>query len=185
MFTEYALTKLNKTRQLMAGKLKNIDAMLDAREELLLKYCTLLEPNIHGTEQECPPVSKIASFFESLVDYTSRGHFDIYPRVLQIMETISGKRLQVAKKIIPKIYNNTGEIMCFEDKYTPGMPPPDFEEFKKDLGTVGQLLETRFTLEDRLVVVLQMLDDIMQVSTPVTVSSPSSGPVDIGSSDDQ
>ncbi len=164
MFTEYALTKLNKTRQLYAGKLRGIDAMLDAREKLLLKYCTLLDPIVEGTDQEVPPNDKIASFCESLIDYTSRGHFDVYPRIVQIMETVSGKRLSIAKKIIPKIFKNTEDILTFEDKYGEDVVEHDFNDFKHDLGEIGQILEARFTLEDRLVIVLQMLDDIMQVS---------------------
>ena len=167
MFTEYALTKLNKTRQLFAGKLKNIDAMIDAREALLLKYCTLLDPIVEGTEQECPPRDKIADFCQTLVDYASRGHFDIYPRILQIMETISGKRLSLAQKIIPKINANLDEIIKFDDRYGEDATGEniDFATFKEDLGKIGQVLETRFTLEDRLVIVLQMLDDVMQVQT--------------------
>ena len=167
MFTEYALTKLNKTRQLVEGKLKKIDAMLDAREQLLLKYCTLVDPIVEGTHQEYPPKDKLAKFCESLIDYTSRGHFDIYPRILQIMETLSGKRLLVAQKIIPKIMNNTEEILCFDDKYggeADPRPSQDLDELKKDLGKIGQILETRFTLEDRLVIVLQIMDDLMQAS---------------------
>jgi regulator of sigma D len=169
MFTEYALTKLNKTRQLNAGKLEKISMMLDAREALLLKYCTLLDPIVEGTQQEYPPKDKISDFCQTLIDYTSRGHFDIYPRIVQIMETMSGKRLTIAKKIIPKILNNTEQILCFDDKYGNEADRPtseDLNEIKADLGKIGQILETRFTLEDRLVVVLQMMDDLMQVSTP-------------------
>lgn len=162
MYTEYALTKLNKTKQLVAGKLKNVDAMLDAREALLLKFCTLIEPRINGTEQELPKREKIAEFCEDMIDYMSRGHFDIYPRIVQIMETVSGKRLSIAQKIIPRIHKTTEKILTFDDKYGEGSPETDLANFKKDLGVVGEILEVRFKLEDRLVVVLQILDDIMQ-----------------------
>ncbi|MGN1356567.1 MAG: sigma D regulator [Succinivibrionaceae bacterium] len=162
MYTEYALTKLNKTRQLVAGKLKSVDAMLNAREALLLKYCTLLEPRINGTEQEVPERKKIAEFCEDIIDYMSRGHFDIYPRIVQIMETVSGKRLSIAQKIIPRIHRTTEKILTFDDKYGEGATDVNLNDFKKDLGALGESLEARFKLEDRLVIVLQILDDIMQ-----------------------
>ncbi len=162
MYTEYALTKLNKTKQLVAGKLKNVDAMLDAREALLLKYCTLLEPRINGTEQEIPTREKITEFCEDMIDYLSRGHFDIYPRIVQIMETVSGKRLSIAQKIIPRIHKTTEKILTFDDKYGEGAVDSDLLNFKKDLSQLGESLEARFKLEDRLVIVLQILDDIMQ-----------------------
>ena len=95
MSTEYVLTKLNKTRQLVAGKLKSIDSMLDAREELLLKYCTLLDPRVEGTEQDLPQQKKISDFCNLLIDYMSQGHFHIYPRIVQIMETVSGKNREL------------------------------------------------------------------------------------------
>lgn len=161
MSTEYILTKLNKTRQLVAGKLKSIDSMLDAREELLLKYCTLLEPKIEGTEQDVPEHSKISDFCNLLIDYMSQGHFDIYPRIVQIMETVSGKRLSIAQRIIPRLHNTTEALLTFDDKYGQESDNNDLSDFKTDLGKLGETLEVRFKLEDRLVVVLQMLDDIL------------------------
>lgn len=165
MSAEFVLTKINKTRQLVAGKLKSIDAMLDAREELLLKYCTLLDPRVDGTEQELPPQNKVSNFCELLIDYMSMGHFDIYPRIVQIMETVSGKRLSIAQKIIPKIHQTTEEMLTFDDKYSEDFSSEKLKEFKIDLGKLGQVLEKRFTLEDRLVVVLQILDDILTSNT--------------------
>lgn len=167
MSTEYILTKLNKTRQLVAGKLKSIDSMLDAREQLLLKFCTLLDPNVEGTEQDLPEQCKISEFCNLLIDYMSQGHFDIYPRIVQIMETVSGKRLSVAQKIIPRLHNTTEALLTFDDKYGSDSDEEerDLKNFKKDLGRLGETLEIRFTLEDRLVVVLQMLDSIMATNT--------------------
>lgn len=161
MSTEYVLTKLNKTRQLVAGKLKSIDSMLDAREELLLKYCTLLDPRVEGTEQDLPQQKKISDFCNLLIDYMSQGHFHIYPRIVQIMETVSGKRLSIAQRIIPRLHNTTEALLTFDDKYGENADNTDLRDFKQDLSKLGETLEIRFKLEDRLVVVLQMLDDIL------------------------
>lgn len=169
MSAEYIITKLNKTRQLLAGKLKSVDHMLDARESLLLQFCTLVDPVVEGTDQEMPPRDKIKKFTEDVIDYMSRGHFDIYPRIVQIMETVSGKRLSLAKKIIPRINKTTDELLKFDSKYGEGADETDLSanadinQFKEDLGKVGQNLELRFSLEDRLVITLQLLDDLMKM----------------------
>ena len=81
--------------------------------------------------------------------------------VMKIMETVSGKRLSIAQRIIPRLHNTTEALLTFDDKYGQDAENGDLSDFKEDLSKLGETLEIRFKLEDRLVVVLQMLDDIL------------------------
>lgn len=97
------LTRINKIRLLVAGKHPWIDKMLDHRESLIKKYMTLIDLRVRGVE-DCPPsYTKVEDFCGELMDYLSSGHFDIYPRIVTVMENATGRRLAIAQRIIPRI----------------------------------------------------------------------------------
>ena len=61
-----------------------------------------------------------------------------------------------------RLWKHTTEaLLTFDDKYGENADNTDLRDFKQDLSKLGETLEIRFKLEDRLVVVLQMLDDIL------------------------
>ncbi len=166
------LTRINKIRLLVAGKHPWIDRMLDHRESLIKKYMTLLDLKIRGVE-DCPPsYTKVEDFCSELMDYLSSGHFDIYPRIVTVMENATGRRLAIAQRIIPRIRHNTDLILSFDDKYGEELNEAKMKDLREDLNRLGPILDTRFTLEDRLMAILQCIDDLIKDSARQTVSRP-------------
>ena len=166
------LTRINKIRLLVAGKHPWIDRMLDHRESLIKKYMTLLDLKIRGVE-DCPPsYTKVVDFCSELMDYLSSGHFDIYPRIVTVMENATGRRLAIAQRIIPRIRHNTDQILDFDDKYGEELNEAKMKDLREDLNRLGPILDNRFTLEDRLMAILQCIDDLIKDSARQTVSRP-------------
>ncbi len=170
------LTTLNKTKQLSAGKLPWINEMIVAREKLIISYFILLTPAISEADniddKVNPSYDQIKDFCGLLVDYLSRGHFEIYPKILTIMEHVSSRRLTIARRLVPRIQDNTELLLKFSDKYSNQLDEGLLKNLKKDLAKVGQLLENRFSHEDRMVIALQIMDNTISAATNSNVSTP-------------
>ena len=153
------LTRIDKTRQLLAGKNESIDALLDARHELLVQLVGLLSHK--SNRKKClPSCTQVQDFCQHLVDYISAGHFEIYQHVISAIEKASGRRLSIVNRILPKIEATTEFALSFNGKYGDGLDEDKLLELDADLNELGPLLEERFRLEDRLVKALQILDEI-------------------------
>lgn len=163
------LTTLNRTKQVSAGNLKWIDEMIHAREKMITMYFQLLTlPTSHEdpNELDChPSYEQINEFCNIMVDYLSRGHFEIYPKILTIMEHVSSRRLTVARRLIPRIENTTEHILQFYDTYGVDLDEGKLKNLREDLGSLGQWLEIRFKHEDRMVIALQIMDNAISASS--------------------
>ena len=86
------LTKLEQTKQALAGKHKAIDDWLDARQALLVGYMQLAGLTPARTKQRSlPKTEELHHFCDRLVDYVSAGHFEIYHHVVTAFEQASGE----------------------------------------------------------------------------------------------
>lgn len=154
---------LNRAKQVSTDNLPWIQEMTEARKQLIMQFFTLLTPAISENDnaskiEVMPSYEQVKNFFNILVDYLSRGHFDIYPRILTIMEHVSSRRLIIARRLVPRIQDNTEEILKISDEYNGDLDDGIMQNLKSDLSRIGQLLEIRFTHEDRMVMALQLLD---------------------------
>ncbi len=163
------LTTLNRTKQVSAGNLKWIDEMIKAREKMITMYFQMLTLPVDKTDKnelDChPSYEQITEFCNILVDYLSRGHFEIYPKILTIMEHVSSRRLTVARRLVPRILQTTDPLLNFSDKYSTDLNEEKLKDFRKDLGILGQWLEIRFKHEDRMVIALQIMDNAVALAT--------------------
>jgi len=154
------LTKLEQTKQALAGKHKAIDDWLDARQALLVEYMRLagLTP-ARSKQRSLPRQEDLQHFCNKLVDYVSAGHFEIYHHVVTAFEQASGETLALAKRIYPHIRASTEFALEFNDKYS----DPDEAQLlvlDDDLNELGQVLEDRFKQEDRLVKALHVVESL-------------------------
>lgn len=172
-----------------------INDMIQARQQLLLQYMHLLNIKPHGTGDSFEDYNKVlsdfhhkvdafaadksfplnttqdqlssllSSFCELLIDYISHGHFDLYPKIIELMENATGRTtLTIAHRFLPKIEQTTEVLMRFSDRYTDEWVPSKIDSLRKDLAQVGECLEQRFINEDRLIVGLRLVHSI--VATP-------------------
>ncbi|WP_107853065.1 sigma D regulator [Oceanimonas marisflavi] len=152
------LGKLEQTKARLGGIHKALDAFLNARQALLVEYIRL------STHQTLPSQDELHEFCGQLVDYVSAGHFEIYDHVLAAYEASQGNARVLAERIYPRIKRNTDDALNFHDKYTQA-DEDTLLELDQDLNRLGELLEERFALEDRLVSAIDLVDHL-DTSTP-------------------
>jgi regulator of sigma D len=150
------LVTLDKIRQQVAGKHPAIDSWLDVRRNLLVEYMQLagLMPPYRKTQ---PSNEALSEFCGHLVDYISAGHFEIYEILIAAYEQ-QGKHISLTNKLIDRIQDTTEAILDFNERYSE-VSDEDMPTLDTDLSQLGLTLEERFKLEDRLVLVLNVLGD--------------------------
>lgn len=144
-----------KTREERWGGVETlIEGWLKERQELIVLYCSLSGAQAVSSSKT-RQMQKLKKFCEILVDYVSAGHFEIYDQLLKEAEDFQDGGEQLASKIYPKLTKTTEIALDFNDKY-------DTEEHCKDLLTqlapdlsrLGEVLVSRFEMEDQLIQVL-------------------------------
>ncbi len=93
----------------------------------------------------------IEDFCESLMDYISAGHFEVYETLLH--ESVA--ELEENRKLLEEIYhsieNTTDLALSFNDKYKGELVHSSEDEaLPKDLMALDNALTIRFALEDQL-----------------------------------
>jgi regulator of sigma D len=128
---EDLLTRWLRERRKLLGKYTQIAVALD----------TTLEP------------SKLTAYQSALcgllVDYVSAGHFEVFHELLNEAESFADGSSELARQLIPAIGDTTEVVMAYEEKYGSGKAFP--ETLQRDLSSLGEVLESRFVLEDRLI----------------------------------
>lgn len=147
------LRKMEQTKAQLAGKHHALDAFINARQHLLVEYIRL------STNKTLPSQAELEEFCGQLVDYVSAGHFEIYDYVVAAYEAAKGNARQLAERIYPRIKQNTDEALNFHDKYSQA-DEDTLLELDQDLGHLGEVLEERFELEDKLVSAIALVDHL-------------------------
>lgn len=86
---------------------------------------------------------------ELLVDYVSVGHFEVFHELINEAESFADGSCVLAEKLMPPIGDTTEVILAYEEKYADTQEHP--EKLKRDLSALGEVLESRFVLEDQLI----------------------------------
>ena len=121
-----------------------INDMIKARQDLVLMYMKLLNLTPKGSTECYPSYEEVTSFCEHLIDYLSHGHFDLYPKIIELIENASGRSLSIAHRVLPRIEKTTEFLMRFSDLYAEDLNEKKMQSLKRDLEQVGKCLEQRF-----------------------------------------
>ncbi len=121
---------------------------LRERRELLGKY-TEIVVSLDSQLQASALTERQQSLCELLVDYVSAGHFEVFHELLNEAETFADGSVALAEKLMPGIGDTTEVILAYEEKYS--AEQDNSEKLKRDLSALGEVLESRFLLEDRLI----------------------------------
>lgn len=128
---EELLTRWLKERRAVLGKYTEIVVMLDSL------------PN------DASLAARQQAFCELLVDYVSAGHFEVFHELINEAESFGDGSGALAEQIMPAIGDTTEFILAYDEKYSDANGQHD--KIKRDLSALGELLESRFTLEDQLI----------------------------------
>lgn len=160
------LQGFNTTLQQVDERYAWINDMIKARQELVLHYMKLLNLPVDGSGSssaaQCyPSYEEITSFCEKMIDYVSHGHFDLYPKIIALIENASGRSLSIAHRVMPRIENTTEYLMRFNDRYAEDLDEGKMKTLRQDLASLGRCLEQRFKNEDRLIIGLRLVHSII------------------------
>ena len=163
------LNQLQSLTERVRGNNKLVDRWLHVRKHLLVAYYNLV--GIKPGKESFMRLNEKAldDFCQSLVDYLSDGHFNIYERIIREMEGTTP--YLAASKLYPLLEANTQQIMDYYDSTLENAIDHDnYLEFQQALSDLGEALEERFTLEDRLIALV--LDNGLDVSNEDNIARP-------------
>ena len=163
------LNQLQSLTERVRGSNKLVDRWLHVRKHLLVAYYNLV--GIKPGKESFMRLNEKAldDFCQSLVDYLSDGHFNIYERIIREMEGTTP--YLAASKLYPLLEANTQQIMDYYDSTLENAIDHDnYLEFQQALSDLGEALEERFTLEDRLIALV--LDNGLDVSNEDNIARP-------------
>lgn len=96
-----------------------INDMIKARQELVLLYMKILNVSLSRSSNQndvCyPSYEDVTNFCNHLIDYLSHGHFDLYPKIIELIENASGRSLSIANRSMPRIEQTTEYLMRFTE----------------------------------------------------------------------
>jgi regulator of sigma D len=121
---------------------------LKERRELLGRY-TRIAVALDSEPEPASLAQRQRALCSILVDYVSAGHFEVYHELLDEAETFADGSAGLAQQLMPAIGDTTEVILAYEEKYGSGAAYPD--TLQRDLSALGEVLESRFVLEDRLI----------------------------------
>jgi len=121
---------------------------LKERRALLGKYTEIVVA-LDSTDNDDRLQQRQQGLCELLVDYVSAGHFEVFHELINEAESFADGSGALAEKLMPAIGDTTEVIMAYEEKYSAAQGRQ--EKLKRDLSALGEVLESRFVLEDRLI----------------------------------
>ncbi|MGH1487193.1 MAG: sigma D regulator [Cellvibrionaceae bacterium] len=130
-----------------------VDRWLQERQELLVHYCALSGVDSFD-ENNSEHSQKTRHFCQTLVDYVSAGHFEVYDQLIKEGQDFDDKQaLNAAAELYKTIDATTEQLLDFNDKY---QETDDLSSLAQDLSHAGQQLESRFEAEDKMIAVLHV-----------------------------
>jgi regulator of sigma D len=145
-------TRVQQAQQKWGGSLNAIDNWLQERRELIVCYCRLAGlPPFEKDRHTMPSQDTIKEFCQLLMDYLSAGHFEVYEQIVAQCAVNGTDSRKLADSLYPKISVSTDLALEFNDKYADHLSTRRSGSFDLDLSALGQALEERFALEDKLI----------------------------------
>jgi len=94
----------------------------------------------------------LQAFCESLMDYVSAGHFEVYEQLVREAREFDDGGLDLARKLYPGVESTTRVIVDFNDKYdTQDHSQLNASDLPADLSQLGEAMTERFEMEDQLI----------------------------------
>lgn len=128
---------------------------LKERRDVLARY-TEVVVSLDISQSDAAMQAKQQPLCQLLVDYVSAGHFEVFNQLVDEAESFEDGSCELAQNILPSIGDTTEVILAYEEKYASGategdVPEKDTEKLRRDVSALGEILESRFTLEDQLI----------------------------------
>ena len=149
------LRKMAQSKAKLSGKHQALDTFMEARQALLVEYI-----HLSTNRKVLPEPQELSDFCGQLVDYVSAAHFEIYDYVMAAYEAARGNGRTLAERIYVRLKKSSVQALDFHDKYAQVDDEQVLLELDKDLNILGEMLAERFSLEDRLVFAVSLLNHL-------------------------
>lgn len=128
-----------------------IDRWLEQRRDLLVSFIELKEAC--DAELESVSKSRIDHFSESLMDYISAGHFEIYPQLAEEARAFNDESaLETAEKLLERLEMSTEMVLAFDTDYASSVScQQNLARLPAWIDRLARGLTERFALEDQLI----------------------------------
>jgi regulator of sigma D len=126
-----------------------LQGWLKERRNILVEYAGIAS-TIEQNPDSIHSQQHLQRLCEVLVDYVSAGHFEIFHELIREAEVFGDGSDQLATTILPQITDTTEVILGFDEKYP--LPEDVSADYTADLSLLGEMLERRFELEDKLII---------------------------------
>ncbi len=127
-----------------------IERWLEDRQTVIVQFCA-----VSGVHEYSPKSAhsrrRLHKFCQLLVDYVSAGHFEIYYQLIREAEEFDDGSAELAKSLFPYLTATTEAALEFNDQYATIAEDNPASNLPKNLSKLGETLESRFELEDRLI----------------------------------
>ncbi|MBQ0783753.1 MAG: sigma D regulator [Amphritea sp.] len=145
------LEKCRNAQERWGGVSDIIDGWLEERQKLISTFVALPQQNADETLK-----NHILEFSQLMMDYISSGHFEVYEQLLKEGSEFNDGSLEKAQELFPLIQISTDAALDFNDLYSSfdGKTLQEMHELTCQLSTLGESLEERFALEDKMIEVL-------------------------------
>lgn len=145
------LEKCRNAQERWGGVSDIIDSWLEERQKLISTFVALPQQNADEALKE-----RIQEFSQLMMDYISSGHFEVYEQLLKEGSEFNDGSLEKAQELFPRIQTSTDAALDFNDLYSTfdGQTLQEMHELTCQLSTLGESLEERFALEDKMIKVL-------------------------------
>jgi len=151
------LTKLAQAKEEWGGTLSVLDKWLDSRQKIVILYCQLAGlPPYQKEKRGLPEQPIITQFCESLLDYASTGHFEVYEQIIETSKLHGEENLKIAQELYSRINTTTDTALNFNDNYADNATEQKLLNFDNDLSELGQVMESRFEREDQLLEIIHL-----------------------------
>ncbi|MFT5706395.1 MAG: regulator of sigma D [Oceanospirillaceae bacterium] len=147
------LEKCQGAQERWGGVSDIIDSWLEGRQILISHFVALPSQSIaHGLNE------RLSMFCDLLMDYLSSGHFEVYEQLLREGSEFDDGSLEEAQLLFPLIQPTTDQALDFNDKFSLMQDPSvqEIREFAEQLSSLGEALESRFSLEDKMIELLHL-----------------------------
>lgn len=125
-----------------------VERWLQERQSVILQFCAL--SGVHELRSDADPSNvKLQKFCQLLMDYVSAGHFEVYYQLIREGEAFKDGSAETAKQLMPKLTDTTSVVVEFNDRYSD--TDGDISDLPKSLSKLGEILASRFELEDQLI----------------------------------
>ncbi|MEM0955090.1 MAG: Rsd/AlgQ family anti-sigma factor [Pseudomonadota bacterium] len=136
---------------------------LKARRDLLVSYTAIAATLERAADADNGALNPaLERLCQQLVDYTSAGHFEVFVALQREARGFDDGTDEVGEELIPSIGDTTEVILGFEEKY----PGASVQSLDADLSLLGEVLESRFALEDRLIAFLHRIHAVVPLTPP-------------------